>query len=114
MFWHFFLACRLYEAEKGRGNDILVYRTIFQGFNTVVFFLKYQEYVLALKSLECLKTHVMDGLYCAQGERTHSGKRFLAMKKYKKIQVINNDKVLAYILPDEQPVDLFNKDSILR
>lgn len=46
VFWHLFLSCKLYEAERRmadvRFDELYLYRMIFQGFNTVAFFIRYQ------------------------------------------------------------------------
>ena len=34
--------------ERGKGGELGFYRAIFQGFHTVAYFLRYQQYVLAL------------------------------------------------------------------
>lgn len=53
IFWYYFLSCKLYQIERAACKVETVgglhfYRAIFQGFNTVVYFVKYQEYVMAL------------------------------------------------------------------
>ena len=75
VFWHLFLSCKVYEADVAK-SDLVLYRMIFQGFNTVTFFVRYQQYVLAFKSLVLLKRHVFSSLPYGSGERQPSGKRF--------------------------------------
>ena len=40
VFWHLFLSCKVYEADAAK-SDLVLYRMIFQGFNTVAFFVRY-------------------------------------------------------------------------
>ena len=92
IFWYMFLSCKLYQVEQDK-TDILLYRTLFQGYNTILYFIRYQEYVLALKALLLLKSKVLAEHQINDGETCPSGKRFPRSTTINTVHVLKHDKV---------------------
>ena len=90
VFWHMFLACKIYQTEREK-TDILLYRTIFQGFNTIMYFMRYQEYILAFKSLILMKKLVLARQFVAPYEKQPSGKPFPRTQETKEMCLHRNE-----------------------
>lgn len=77
--WHFFLACKMYSLEVAKSEmkakrldsmreNTVLYSTIFQGVNTVLYFIKYSQFMHAAHALDFLQTYLFSSLKSIQGE----------------------------------------------